>query len=62
MYNSVCLHCGGLNLTCRDVEIRQINVFTMAVKSQEKIRELECLDCGWMTAAEENEPLLALTH
>lgn len=46
----LCLYCEGMHLKETELEIRRINASTMAVSSREKVIEVECLNCGWISS------------
>lgn len=47
-----CRFCGNMELSSKEVEIRQINSFTMRLASLQKIVEFECPCCGWVGSDE----------
>lgn len=47
-----CRFCGNMELSSKEVEIRQINSLTMRLASLQKIVEFECACCGWVGSDE----------
>jgi hypothetical protein len=52
MQEKFCGHCGGSQIQTKEIEIRHINSNTMALASRQKVIELFCKACGWVSSIE----------